>query len=476
LILTLFTAIIMLFLWILQVQCLSAFYYIYKVAEASVQMNILENEVFDDTVLRSLVNDAAREHQMNIRVSNGKGQRIYLAEGMLNVSDGALNLPRPYALIQEAEQQKNLTVRHFFDYEEPDEKSVTTPYVQLDPRYVSSRKVYSLTKLVINEETEERRAISITTLITPLYDTANAIKSQLLLTIPILLILSFCIALRVAKSLSTPISTISAQAKNLAVEKYVPVEDAVRQSPFFYKEAVQLDKTLSEVSGELMVAENLRREFLSNISHDLRTPLTMIRGYGEMMRDIPGENTPENLQVIIDEAERLNRLVDDLLLLSKLQSGNETEELSPCCLTDMLTAATERYNHLVPDGHVEFRYSEKVYIMADESALYQAIYNLVDNALKYGGDSKKVEIRQRILSDNKVRVLIRDEGPGISKEDQEFIWNRYYRAAQNRTRTEGTGLGLPIVKEILRRHNAQCGVTSELGKGSTFWFVIPTIG
>ena len=474
-ILSLFTTIIMVFLWVLQVQCLGAFYHIYKVVETNVQMNVLENIVFDDSVLRSQVKESAREHQLGIRVTNAKGQSICLADGMIDASIYLLDLPRPYELIQEAEQQENLTVRHFFDYEEPDENQVTAPYIQLEPKYLTSRKVLNLTRLVINEETGERRAISISTLITPLYATANAIKSQLFFTIPILLILSFCIALKAAKSISAPISFISARAKNLATEKYTPFDSAMRGSPFYYKEAAQLDKTLSEVSGELLVAENLRREFLSNISHDLRTPLTMIRGYGEMMRDIPGENTLENLQVIIDEAERLNHLVDDLLTLSKLQSGNETEELSPCCLTEMLSAATERYNRLVPHARVEFSYSEKVYVMAYESGLYQAIYNLVDNALKYGGDSKHVEIRQRILGDGKVRVLIRDEGPGISKEDQQYIWNRYYRAAQNRTRTGGSGLGLPIVKEILRQHNAECGVVSEPGKGSTFWFVIPTI-
>ena len=201
----------------------------------------------------------------------------------------------------------------------------------------------------------------------------------------------------------------------------------------------------------------------------------MITGYGEVMRDLPGENTPENIQIIIDEATRLSSLVNDLLDLSKLQSGSIKPQKSRFCLTDSIRDIFKRYSKLKEqDGYnIEFECGEDVFVVADELRISQVIYNLVNNAINYAGDDKTVIVTQ-IVKDNIVRIEVTDHGEGISPENLQYIWDRYYKVDKEHKRgVIGTGLGLSIVKGILDSHNAHYGVKSTLGKGSTFWFELP---
>ena len=205
------------------------------------------------------------------------------------------------------------------------------------------------------------------------------------------------------------------------------------------------------------------------------TPLTMITGYGEVMRDLPGENTPENIQIIIDEATRLSTLVNDLLDLSKLQSGALQAEKKEFCLTDSVRDIFTRYAKLVEqDGYnIIFEAYENVYINADELRISQVIYNLVNNAVNHVGEDKTVIVTQKPQKGGKVRIEVTDHGEGIPADKLEYIWERYYKVDKEHKRgVIGSGLGLSIVKSILDAHNAHYGVRSALGKGSTFWFEI----
>ena len=203
----------------------------------------------------------------------------------------------------------------------------------------------------------------------------------------------------------------------------------------------------------------------------------MITGYGEVMRDLPGENTPENIQIIIDEATRLSTLVNDLLDLSKLQSGALLAEKKRFCLTDSIRDIFARYAKLVEqDGYnIIFEAQEDVYINADELRISQVIYNLVNNAVNHVGEDKTVIITQKVMKGGKVRIEVTDHGEGIPADKLEYIWERYYKVDKEHKRgVIGSGLGLSIVKSILDAHNAHYGVRSTLGKGSTFWFEINT--
>ena len=198
----------------------------------------------------------------------------------------------------------------------------------------------------------------------------------------------------------------------------------------------------------------------------------MIKGYSEVMRDLPGENTPENVQIIIDEAERLTNLVNDLLDLSKLEAGVLPLEKTRFNLTESIRGILHRYDKLA-DYHFPFLYREEVWVDADELKISQVVYNLVNNAITYSGKDKTITLRQELWQ-GKVRVSVTDTGEGIPQDKLKDIWERYYKVDKEHKRAQmGSGLGLSIVKNILDMHGGTYGVTSTLGQGSTFWFELP---
>lgn len=303
--------------------------------------------------------------------------------------------------------------------------------------------------------------------VVPVDSTVETLKVQLWCLTAVMILMAFVLAMVIASRLSRPIERINASAKQLAQGDY-----AIRFPEDGAREVSELASTLNYAAQELSKVEDLRRELIANVSHDLRTPLTMISGYAEVMRDIPGENTPENVQVIIDESNRLAGLVSDLLDLSKLQSG--TQRLCPevFCLTEDIRETLHRYDKLA-DYSFSFAFDEEAYVYADRLRISQVVYNLVNNAINYAGAAKTVSLRQRV-ADGVVRVEIRDTGEGIPADKLPYIWERYYKVDKNHRRAQvGTGLGLSIVKNILDMHGGRYGVVSEVGKGSTFWFELP---
>ncbi|MBR2742985.1 MAG: two-component sensor histidine kinase [Clostridia bacterium] len=305
--------------------------------------------------------------------------------------------------------------------------------------------------------------------ISPVNATVNTLRTQLLIITVIMILLSFLLALVISKRIAKPIVKLNESAKELAHGNY-EADFSVNRGD--YREITELSDTLDHASSELSKVEGLRRELIANVSHDLRTPLTLITGYGEMMRDIPGENTPENIQIIIDEASHLSELVNDVLDISRLQSGELVFNIERFCLTGLIGEILGRYNRLVSrDGYtISFEPAENVYVDADETRMAQVIYNLVNNAVNYTGKDRLVRIVQRV-SDGKVRIEVTDSGEGIAPENLPYIWDRYYKVDKTHKRAHiGTGLGLSIVKHIFEQHGARYGVESEVGKGSTFWF------
>lgn len=241
-----------------------------------------------------------------------------------------------------------------------------------------------------------------------------------------------------------------------------------------YRETKRLANTLNYAVDEIAKTDNLQRELIANVSHDLRTPLTLISGYAEMMRDIPGENTPENSQLIVDETKRLTNLVNDILDFSKYSSGVEEPILRVFNLTDSINAVIGRYSEFIKvhGYNIRFSYDSPAYVSADERMILQVLYNLVNNAINYTGSDKIVRIKQEIDSEKNVKISISDSGSGISKEDIEQIWDRYYKVDRTHVRAiSGSGLGLSIVSKLLQIHSASYGVESS-ASGTTFWFTL----
>ncbi|MBQ7982339.1 MAG: HAMP domain-containing histidine kinase [Clostridia bacterium] len=314
--------------------------------------------------------------------------------------------------------------------------------------------------------------------VTPVSATVNTLQYELVIISILFIVAAFIMAMVLSYRISAPIIQINQKAHQLATGDYNTVFEGTG-----YREIAELRDTLNYAAKELSKVEGFRRELVANVSHDLRTPLTMITGYAEVMRDLPGENTPENIQVIIDEGSRLTTLVNDLLDLSKLQSGTATMNPTVFSLTDCVRSINRRYSKLKEnDGYdISFVCGEDVFVRADYPKLGQVIYNLVNNAISYTGPDKKVTIRQDVSHrDGKhyVRISVTDTGMGISPENLEYIWDRYFKENKAHKRAVvGTGLGLSIVKGILLMHHANFGVdTSEdpENHGSTFWFELET--
>ncbi len=302
--------------------------------------------------------------------------------------------------------------------------------------------------------------------IAPLDTTVTTLQYTLIISTVIAIAFAAVIAVVLSRQISRPIERINRCAKRLPEGKFE--YDGKR----FYPEIDELADTLKEASVEIARTDDLKRELFANVSHDLRTPLTMITGYAEVMRDIPGENTPKNVQVVIDEASRLTRLVNDMLDLSSLQSHTEfvPERLN---LTVLIKDILKRYNKLRElEGYtVDLIADREVIVNADQMRLSQVVYNLINNAIDFTGQDKKVTVRQ-IWQDGKVRIEVTDSGQGIPQDKLQHIWERYYKVDKQHKRSRvGTGLGLSIVKEALEKHNAQFGVISGSG-GSTFWFCL----
>ncbi len=311
--------------------------------------------------------------------------------------------------------------------------------------------------------------IFLNTLITPVTGTVQTIRNELYFITAILILLSFLLSLILSRHITRPLIETTEAAAALSRGEYEPVRSAG------YREIERLNHQLVQAAHDLHRVEEMQKELIANISHDLRTPLTLIEGYAEVVRDLPDENTPENMQVIIDETRRLTTLVNSILELNTARGELTAHRKVTFNLTDSIRGIMTRYGKLTEqDGyHIVFEPSEETWVYADEVKVQQVAYNLINNALTYTGEDRVVRVVQNVWED-RVRISVYDSGIGIAKEDLPYIWDRYYRGSMPHRRARiGSGLGLSIVKTILESHELAYGVESAEGTGSCFWFELP---
>ena len=315
-------------------------------------------------------------------------------------------------------------------------------------------------------------------IIAPLYPdqvTVRILRNMLIYISFIVLSVSVILAYFLANRLSSPIENLTASAKELSNGNY-----NVRFDGASFTETKELAKALNKASYEMEKTDFYQREIIANVSHDLKTPLTMIRSYAEKIIDISGDNPEKrntDLGVIISETERLNRMVSDMLSVSNLQSNNVEMHMETF---DMAAAAKDVYESFLvlsssQGFDIRFHPCKPSYVVGDRSRIMQVMTNFVSNAVKYSGDNKYVDIKLSKGS-RKVSFHCIDHGVGIPSDEISHVWDKYYRTSANHERNiEGTGLGLAIAKGILNLHNARYGVESEEGKGSDFWFEMDTV-
>lgn len=462
-----FTALLLMLLWLFQIVLLDDFYRLQKTdALKTSSLSIVQN--INNENLSALVDRIAEENNVCILVTSSDMEEIASAD----VSPGCV-----------LHHMNPRDLQKFADGLEDDGIMVTTfPMMGFRNRLYDEKKF--LGRVPPSDDGETRSMITaqqalmadgstayvfLNAMVTPVTATVQTIRNELYVITAILILLSFLISLVLSRRITQPLVETTTAAGALSHGEYTPVENVG------YREIAQLNAQLVQTARDLRRVEEMQQELIANISHDLRTPLTLIEGYAEVMRDLPGENTPENMQVIIDETRRLSTLVSAVLELNAARREGDEQKVACLNLTQTVRGIMTRYAKLTEqDGyHIVFEPQEEAWVNADEVQAQQVIYNLINNALTYTGPDRRVIITQRVEGE-KVRICVADTGEGIAPEDLPYIWSRYYRGGKPHKRaTVGSGLGLSIVKGILDRRGLSYGVESEQGKGSTFWFEMP---
>ncbi|MBQ8407054.1 MAG: HAMP domain-containing protein [Clostridia bacterium] len=304
---------------------------------------------------------------------------------------------------------------------------------------------------------------------------AERLNQRTLLIALFIFVASFAVASGLAGVLVKPLSEMGEKAKRLAAGDF----EVDFKGESFAGEMEELAETLNYARDEIFKADKMQKELIANVSHDFKTPLTMIKAYASMIVEISGddpEKRNKHAKVIIDEADRLASLVSDVLDISKIRSGISGLEIEKVDLSAYLGEILERFKYLSEtQGYTfETEIESGLTVKADKVKIGQALYNLISNAVNYTGDDKRVIIRLKSYASGSFRFSVTDTGKGIKKEELESIWDRYYRSSEMHKRpVQGTGLGLSIVKTVLEKHKFVYGVESEEGKGSTFYVIFP---
>ncbi|WP_232505395.1 sensor histidine kinase [Erysipelothrix larvae] len=298
--------------------------------------------------------------------------------------------------------------------------------------------------------------------------TVTILKNQFFVVIMIVIALATGLSIMLSRHLAYPLVTINNSAKKLASGDF-----NVEFTGEGYNEAIELSEILNYATSEFSKTDELRRDLVANVSHDIKTPLTMIKAYAEMIKDISGDDPlkrEEHLDVIVNEVDHLERLVNDMLTLSKYESKayviNETE-------FELLThvkATLRLFFSLDINFIVNVR--EGIFVKADEIKMGQVLYNFINNATRFVGEDNTIII-EALVDKNLVTVRVIDHGIGISKEHQNTVWDRYAQINKHHRRNENsTGLGLSIVRAICEATGSSYGVISEEGEGATFYYTL----
>lgn len=311
--------------------------------------------------------------------------------------------------------------------------------------------------------------------VSPLAGNLRQIELYMLLVALGTLLVGFFVSYLLAKRLSGPLEKVSLGVRELAAGNYDVQFDSVE-----YAEIADLSGNLNYMKDEIKKSDDFQKELLANVSHDLKTPLTMIKAYASMIQEISGddpEKRNKHLQIIIDESDRLTGLVNDILNTSKIKAGIEQLNKKVFNLTELIYGVINKFSYLQDTNgyNIMVDVEPNLYTLGDEEKINQVIYNLVSNAVNYTGEDKTIYVSLILdAENNRIKFAVRDTGKGIAEEELAHIWDRYYRSKDSHTRPiKGTGLGLNIVKVILAAHKFEFGVDTKEGEGSTFYVYFP---
>jgi len=462
----LFTFIILVMLWLSQVVFLETIYKSIKINEIKVSANNIAKHI-DDENIKGYAEAVGDQNELCVLAlkmeTSNRAIELFTVDTLKNCLLHTTDRRSKFILYDLAMANGGEYLK-YYSYDQ-----MRHGFIESDGQQSGEFESIIYT-LVFQNNAEEEIFLMVNSVISPVAATVKTLYYQLIVISIAVIILAVVLTIFFSNRISKPIRKINDSAKILATGSY-----NVNFNGSGYKEVSELAETLNYAADELSKTDQMKTDLIANISHDLRTPLTMIVGYSEMMRDIPGENIPENIQTIIDEAIRLTSLVNDVLDISNLQSGVGDFIPKPVNITETIKKALLRYNKLTEqDGYtIDFEYEYDVTVNTDETRIMQALYNLINNAVTYTGADKRVTVSQTVKN-GYVRISVADTGEGIEEDKLSLIWERYYKVDKVHKRASiGSGLGLSIVKSIMDMAEGRCGVESTVGRGSTFWIELP---
>lgn len=296
----------------------------------------------------------------------------------------------------------------------------------------------------------------------------------ILLTLGVLVLSGIAVFLFVRSALR-PLHRMTEAAGNIAEGDFSVRVDEKQGG----RELKEVSRAFNTMTQKLEGVEEGRREFVSNVSHELRSPITSIRGFAEGMADgvIPAEEHPKYLRLVADESKRLSGLVNDLLALSRLERDDAKPELSVFDINEMLRRAIIRRMTDLEEKKIEIACepeTDPCYVRADRDRIEQVVINLLDNAIKFTGDEGKITLSSRVRGE-KAEVTVRDNGIGVAEEDREKIFDRFFTADRAHTSGKGTGLGLSICRRIMEMHGQSLRLL-DTDVGAAFRFTLEYAG
>lgn len=448
-----FTTVVFVLLWLFQILFLENFYVRMKTSGAAESAEII-SEAYDELNsegLDNLINKIALENDLCVEILDRYGRSVYsqrvLGDCIIHGRENST-----YIYLQMISENPEHIIK----------------YKIKNPRSGYDMLLYGC---VLGNSDNPDGYLLLNSALVPVGSTVSIIKRQLMIITAFLIIAAFIISLFLSQRIARPIDRITKSAENLAKGDFNTKFDGRG-----YLEAKKLADTLTYAEKELSRVDTMQRDLIANVSHDLRTPLTMLKAYAEMIRDLSGDNPVkrnEHLEIIINETDRLSAMVNDILDLSKLESGRQKLESSQFGISGKLSEIIDRFKGISErmGYHIHFTPDAERMVYCDVVKIEQVIYNLINNAINYTGEDKQVFVRQ-INQPDGVLIEVEDTGDGIEEEKIKLIFDKYYRSENHKREVVGTGLGLSIVKAVLKLHGYDYGVRSTLGKGSVFWFRI----
>lgn len=302
---------------------------------------------------------------------------------------------------------------------------------------------------------------------------ANSLSNIAYETLGLLFIAAFIVLILFTYIVYIPIRRITKAADEYAAGNFDAKIDIHSNDEIGY-----LAASLNYMANELNTLEEDQKKFVSNVSHDFRSPLTSIKGYAEAMLDgtIPVEMQDKYLNIIVFETERLNKLTKSLLELNKFGSHGVMLDISDFDINYAIRMTVQTFEGTCKEKHISFHLiltGEKLFVSADMSKIQQVIYNLIDNAIKFSHTDSVITV-ETTEKNEKIFVSVKDNGIGIPKDSINKIWERFYKTDLSRGKDKkGTGLGLSIVKEIIQAHGENINLISTEGVGTEFIFTLP---